>query len=113
MSPSQPIERKYQNAEPLLLIDDRGNEHPVYRDNKGNNHMLLTKELCHLPLLKELNELGVQCFRIEGCHYDTETLRYLIKNYKKALENLDDCAQIFKELSYEKIGFTLGALQYN
>lgn len=113
MSPSQTIERKYQNAQPLLLIDDRGNEHPVYRDNKGNNHMLLTKELCHLPLLKELNELGVDCFRIEGCHYDVETLRYLIKNYKKALENLDDCAQIFKELSYEKIGFTLGALQYN
>lgn len=113
MSPSQTIERKYQNAQPLLLIDDRGNEHPVYRDNKGNNHMLLTKELCHLPLLKELNELGVDCFRIEGCHYDAETLRYLIKNYKKALENLDDCVQIFKELSYEKIGFTLGALQYN
>ena len=36
-----------------LLIDDKGNEHPVYRDNKGNNHMLLSKELCYLPVLKE------------------------------------------------------------
>ena len=113
MTPSQSIPRQYQNAQPLLLVDDRGNEHPVYRDNKGNNHMLLTKELCHLPLLKELNQLGVQCFRIEGCHYDAKTLRYVIKTYQNALENLDECHEIFKSFDYEKIGFTLGALQYN
>lgn len=113
MAPTQAMQRQYQNAQPLLLVDDRGNEHPVYRDNKGNNHMLLTKELCHLPLLKELNQLGVQCFRIEGCHYDTKTLRYVIQTYQKALENLDECHEIFKSFDYERVGFTLGALQYN
>lgn len=107
------INRKYNDEGVLLLVDDKGNEHPVYRDNSGNNHMLLTKELCYLPILKSLSDLGAKCFRIEGCHYNNETLRSVIKAYKKAIDNLDDCQNIFNELKYDCLGYTLGAMQFN
>ena len=37
--------------------------------------MLLSKELCYLPLLKSLHELGVKTFRIEGCHYEIRDVK--------------------------------------
>ena len=106
------IKSKYSDKNVLLLIDDKGNEHPVYRDNNKNNHMLLSKELCYMPILKELNDLGVSSFRIEGCHYDNDTLRYVIKAYKKAIKNLNNCKEIFDELDYKCLGFTLGSMQF-
>ena len=106
------IKSKYSDKNVLLLIDDKGNEHPVYRDNNKNNHMLLSKELCYMPILKELNDLGVSSFRIEGCHYDNDTLRYVIKAYKKAIKNLNNCKEIFEELDYKCLGFTLGSMQF-
>ena len=59
----------------LVLVDEKAQEHPVYIDNHGRNHMTLYKELCYLPFLKELNDIGVNHFRIEACHYDTNKLR--------------------------------------
>ncbi|MDU5263393.1 MAG: U32 family peptidase, partial [Clostridium celatum] len=94
-------------------IDDKGNEHPVYRDNKGNNHMLLSKELCYMPILKELSNLGASIFRIEGCHYENEILRKVIIAYKEAIKDLDKCDDIFDSLKYDCLGFTLGAMQFN
>ena len=106
-------DRKYRDKEVLLLVDDKGNEHPVYKDNAGKNHMLLSKELCYMPILKELSELGTKYFRIEGCNYSNDTLRSVIKSYKKAIGNLDICNDLFKELDYNCLGFTLGAMQFN
>ncbi|MGL5313572.1 MAG: peptidase U32 family protein [Peptostreptococcaceae bacterium] len=105
--------RKYNDKGVLLLVDDKGNEHPVYRDNNCNNHMLLTKELCYMPILKELTQRGAKSFRIEGCHYDKEILRRVIESYRKAIDNLDDCKKIFEEFNYNCIGFTLGSMQFN
>lgn len=113
INPSGIVDRKYNDKKVLLLIDDKGNEHPVYRDNTGKNHMLLSKELCYMPVLKELVQLGAKAFRIEGCHYDNKTLRYVISSYKKAINNLDKCNDIFEELEYDCLGFTLGAMQFN
>ncbi|MDV4151130.1 U32 family peptidase [Clostridium sp. AL.422] len=106
-------ERKYNDKGVLLLVDDKGNEHPVYRDSNGNNHMLLTKELCYMPILKELKELGAKSFRIEGCHYDLDTLKIVINEYKKAIKSLDECENIFEKLNYKCLGFTLGSMQFN
>ena len=44
INPSGVVDRKFNDKKVLLLIDDKGNEHPVYRDNTGKNHMLLSKE---------------------------------------------------------------------
>lgn len=110
---SKTVESNYRDRDVLLLVDDKGNEHPVYKDNAGKNHMLLSKELCYMPILKELSELGAKCFRIEACNYDNDTLRTIIKAYKKAMNNLDSCNEVFNELDYKCLGFTLGAMQFN
>ena len=113
INPSGVVDRKFNDKKVLLLIDDKENEHPVYRDNTGKNHMLLSKELCYMPILKELANLGAKAFRIEGCHYDNHTLKTVISSYKKAISNLEQCNKIFKELEYDCLGFTLGAMQFN
>ena len=113
INPSGVVDRKFNDMKVLLLIDDKENEHPVYRDNTGKNHMLLSKELCYMPILKELANLGAKAFRIEGCHYDNHTLKTVISSYKKAISNLEQCNKIFKELEYDCLGFTLGAMQFN
>ncbi|MBU3108958.1 peptidase U32 family protein [Clostridium gasigenes] len=107
------VERKYMDKDVLLLVDDKGNEHPIYIDNAGKNHMLLSKELCYMPILKELSELGAKCFRIEACNYDNDTLRKIIKSYKKAIDNLELCKELFNEFDYNCSGFTLGAMQFD
>ncbi|MEG2291540.1 MAG: U32 family peptidase [Clostridium sp.] len=110
---SKNVESNYRDKDVLLLVDDKGNEHPVYKDNSGKNHMLLSKELCYMPILKELSELGAKCFRIEACNYDNDTLRTVIKAYMKAVNNLDSCNEVFSELNYKCLGFTLGAMQFD
>jgi len=97
----------------LVLVDDKAHEHPVYRDNYGRNHMTLYKELCYLPFLKELNDIGVNHFRIDGCHYDTNNLRKILKIYKEAINDLSKCEDLFDSLNHSGDGFTLGAFQFN
>lgn len=106
-------ENRSVNSDVLKLVDDEGREHPIYRDNEGRNHMLLSKELCYLPILKELNELGCNYFRIEGCHYSNESLKVVLDVYKKAVQDLDKCNEVYEGLKYESNGFTLGALQFD
>ena len=97
----------------LVLVDDKAQEHPVYLDNYGRNHMTLYKELCYLPLLKELNDIGVNHFRIEACHYDDNSLRKILSIYKEALNDLNSCEDLFHTLYPSNSGFTLGAFQFN
>lgn len=113
LNPSDKGKRKYNDKGVLILVDDKGNEHPIYRDNSGKNHMLLSKELCYMPILEELAKLNVEGFRIEGCHYNNETLRFVISKYKDALNNLEKCQEIFNDFNYDNLGFTLGAMQFN
>ena len=93
----------------LYLVDEKGFEHPVYRDQKGRNHMLLTKELCLLPILKALQKAGAKVFRIEGACYAHDELRKILSIYKQAQKAL----HLESEMpTYEKEGCTLGAMQY-
>ena len=97
----------------LVLVDELGNEHPIKRDNYGRNHMMLYKELCYLPFLKELNDVGVNHFRIEACNYDAHNLRKVLRTYRQAINDLSKCDELFKSLSPSYGGFTLGAFQFN
>jgi putative protease len=97
----------------LVLVDEKKHEHPVYIDNNGRNHMTLYKELCYLPFLKELNDIGVNNFRIEACHYDTNNLRKVLYIYRKAIDDLTVCEDLFHSLDQGTCGFTLGAFQFN
>lgn len=93
----------------LYLVDEKGFEHPVYRDHKGRNHMLLTKELCYLPILKSLYLAGASVMRIEGASYSHEKLRELLKLYKKAQRAIIEETDL---PTYEETGCTLGAMQF-
>lgn len=97
----------------LVLVDEKSQEHPVYIDNYGRNHMTLYKELCYLPFLKELNDIGVNNFRIEACHYDITSLRKVLSIYREALNDLSKCEDLFHSQCYSHAGFTLGAFQFN
>ena len=97
----------------LVLVDEKKHEHPIYQDNYGRNHMMLYKELCYLPFLKELNDIGVNHFRIEACHYDTNNLRKVLSIYREAINDLSKCEELFHSLSPSDAGFTLGAFQFN
>ncbi len=97
----------------LVLVDEKKHEHPIYKDNYGRNHMTLYKELCYLPFLKELNDIGVNHFRIEACHYDPNNLRKVLSIYKEAINDLSKCEELFHSISPSDAGFTLGAFQFN
>jgi putative protease len=97
----------------LVLVDEKSYEHPVYLDNYGRNHMTLYKELCYLPFLKELNDIGANNFRIEACNYDTIRLREVLSIYRAAIDDLSRCEDLFSLLKSNSAGFTLGAFQFN
>lgn len=97
----------------LYLVDDKGYEHPVYRDIKGRNHMLLTKELAYLPIMKSLAECGARYFRIEGASYSEDRLREIIKCYQEAMRAIISGSTKMPELQNTREGYTLGALQFD
>lgn len=104
-------DNKYVDNQYLVLMTDKG-ENPVYRDWSGRNHLALSKELCYLPMLKELHEAGVNHFRIEGKTYTPEQLGNIVKVYKQALQHLDQCDMLFEQLDPIYAGYTLGSLQF-
>ena len=114
LAPSRCENNCHVDNKVLVLVDDKENEHPVYRDKYGRNHITLYKELCYLPFLKELNNIGVNHFRIEGCHYDIDKLRKILSIYREAINDLSKCEELFHSLdSSDAAGFTLGAFQFN
>ncbi|WP_410770935.1 peptidase U32 family protein [Fontibacillus sp. BL9] len=96
----------------LVLMTDKG-ENPVYRDAYGRNHLTLAKELCLLPLVKELKEAGLSVFRIEGATYKPEQLRHIVATYKTALAEPETAVELFAGLAPVYAGYTLGALQFD
>lgn len=96
----------------LYLIDDKGYEHPIYRDTRGRNHMLLTKEIGYLPILRALYEAGAHYFRIEGASYNLEELERVIKIYQVAQKAIIEQKEL-PQLPEGEAGYTLGALQFN
>jgi len=103
----------YVPSNVLVLVDEKAYEHPIYKDNYGRNHMMLYKDLCYLPFLKELNDIGVNHFRIEACHFDTNKLREVLRVYKEAINDLSKCEELFHTLDSSGTGFTLGAFQFS
>lgn len=95
----------------LILVDDIGGEHPVKKDEWSRGHMLMNKDICLMPILDRLIDLGIDMIRIEAQHFSNDKLKQVILNYKQALKNPKECQKIFKRMKNEK-GFTLGALNY-
>ncbi len=113
LEPSGIEDNTHVNNKVLVLVDEKAQEHPVYIDSHGRNHMTLYKDLCYLPFLKELNDIGANHFRIEACHYETSKLRKVLSVYKEAINDLSKSEDLFNSLALGDAGFTLGAFQFN
>ncbi|WP_088548092.1 peptidase U32 family protein [Paenibacillus aquistagni] len=111
LEPIAKEDNQYVDNRHLVLLTDKG-ENPVYRDATGRNHLALAKELCFMPFLKELHAAGVNHFRIEGKTYATEELRMIVRLYRQAAENLEQCDKLFEDMKPLYAGYTLGALQF-
>ncbi len=96
----------------LYLVDEKDIYHPVYKDNSGKNHITLEKDLCYLPILDKLKNLGIETFRIEGQVYDTTTLQKIIKLYKQALEDDNNISKILENNKNEFSSLTFGAFNF-
>lgn len=96
----------------LVLKTDKG-ENPVYRDVHGRNHLMLAKEICLLPAVKELLAAGLSVFRIEGATYRPEQLAEIVRTYKAALANPAAAGELFAAMKPVYAGYTLGALQFD
>jgi len=92
-----------------LLEETRPNEYyEIVQDEKGS-HILSTKDLCLVKYLKELEEVGVDSFKIEG---RTKSLYYVsaaAKAYRMVMDN-----KITPELGFNELlkignrGYTTG-----
>ncbi|KWX86590.1 peptidase U32 [Paenibacillus riograndensis] len=112
MEPIAEEDNRYVSNDVLVLKTDKG-ENPVYRDQYGRCHLLFSKELCYLPMLKEMSGLGIASFRIEGATYSTEELRAIIAAYQAALGGTNPQEDLLGGLTPVYAGYTLGSLQFN
>lgn len=111
----QPIaeeDNRFVDNSILVLKTDKG-ENPVYRDIHGRNHLMMAKELCLLPAVKELGEAGLSVFRIEGATYRPEQLAAIVRAYKAALTDPQTAEEQYARLTPVYAGYTLGPLQFD
>ncbi|MPW26896.1 U32 family peptidase [Alkalibaculum sp. M08DMB] len=110
--PAYPADNLYFENEVLVLVDDNGFEHPIYRDNHNKNHLLLYKDICLLPIHNELSTLGISILRLEIGHYNINDFEKVIKAYKKAISHPKDTLDIYHNLKPNHMDYSLGALYY-
>jgi U32 family peptidase len=96
----------YVDNSVLVLFNEAG-EYPVYKDERGRNHLHNTKELNLSGVVKALNRMGLSTIRIEGMTYTLDQLSTIINHYKKVIKGESGV-----ELKPYYQGFTLGAHQY-
>ncbi|MDR3276961.1 MAG: U32 family peptidase [Treponema sp.] len=83
------FENTQGEADVLYLIDGKGFRHPVYRDKRGRNHLLLYRDISGLPFLKELHRAGLSCFRLEIAHLEQGAFERSLAVFKKLLAEAD------------------------
>lgn len=81
--------KDYCTEEIVSMEDENGVSHKVMCDQYCKNHILPTKDLCYLPVLKELTELGASAFRIEAQHYSTEQVALVTKLYRDIIDTIE------------------------
>lgn len=82
--------KDYCTEENFNLIDEKGIAHRVFSDQYCKNHIIPTKDICYLPILKELKNIGVQTFRIEAQHYTPEEVKKVTALYRSAIDNIEN-----------------------
>jgi len=73
----QPCRREYK------VIDEEGKELVM-----ENNFIMSAKDLCSLPLLKEIINSGADCLKIEGRNRGAQYVFYVVSAYREAIKAL-------------------------
>lgn len=94
----------------LYLKDGAGFKHPVFKDIYGRCHMLLYKNICLLPVLKELYNAGLSNFRLEIPHFTVKETKEIVEIYQKAISDLSTCQNLYEEFCLENKNLTFGSL---
>lgn len=77
---------EYCKNAPNELIDVNGMVHQVFPDQFCRNNMITSSDICYLPVLKEIIELGAKALRIEGQHYSPIVLGKVVKAYREVID---------------------------
>lgn len=95
----------------LILVDDIDGRHPVKKDEWERGHMLMGMDICLMPVLDRILNLGIKTIRLEIQYFELDWLEEVIKYYQEAIKTPEQCREIFNKIENKK-GFTLGALNY-
>ena len=106
--PSHPQESQYFPKEVLVLRDDNGFEHPVYRDQFKRNHLRMNKDINLAPLWSMLTSHGFATWRLEIEHFSPQEFERAL-NYWCQLKQNDGQLDPLQPIH---AGFTLGALHF-
>jgi len=93
----------------IYLVDEAGFKHPVSKDKNGRNHILLYKDLCLLPVLKELQNVGASRVRIEAAHMEDNEVARIVGVYRMAINDPDKCQALYDTLRHQ---YSFGALEF-
>lgn len=106
--PSHPESSRYFSDEVLVLRDDNGFEHPVYRDQFKRNHVRLNKDLNLAALWPTLKTHGFSSLRLEMEHFEIADFQTALQYWcdLKANDGMDS------PMNPIHAGFTLGALHF-
>jgi putative protease len=99
-------------AETLYLLDEKSFRHPVYRDWRGRNHILLGKDIFCLPFLGELYGAGLCRFRLEASHLDQPAFEEAVDYHIRALADPGKALELAEHYKPPRAGFTPGALGF-
>jgi len=87
----QPCRRTY------TIKDEDGNELKL-----DNNRVLSAKDLCTLPFIEKMKEVGITSFKIEGRNRDARYVDLVVRVYRKALDkklNKKELDKLLEQLS--------------
>ena len=103
-----PENSQYFPNEVLVLRDDKGFEHPVYRDQFKRNHVRLNKDINLAGLWSTLKTHGFSTFRLEVEHFESADFQTALEYWCQLKAN----DGINSPLAPIHAGFTLGALGF-
>ncbi len=94
----------------ILVLQNEVGEYPVYKDERGRNHLHNTKEINLLELVDDFSSIGLDCIRIEAQTYTLTQLETIIEVYSNYIKNNITLVKAKELLKPNYYGYTLGAL---
>ncbi|QVK17933.1 U32 family peptidase [Mycoplasmatota bacterium] len=96
----------------ILVLKNEAGEYPIYKDDRGRNHLHNTKEINLIKIMDNLATIGLDCVRIEAQTYTLNQMDCILDVYSKYLSKDITVEEASKRLKPNYYGYTLGALYH-